>query len=232
MPPEQGAVLQLSPGFVQMPQLELQHTCPTLQVFGPHCVLDGTVDMPHTSCEQRSPGCTQVPQLALQHTSPGAQIAAPQVTPGCSAAATAGVSPSFAAPPSAAAAVAASASSAAPASWALASGGASMGGSTLSTTGGSAGNGSTSSGGGAATVVGSVDTGAAGARVGTAVEFSAMVSLASGVRTAEPVSDVAAGGSALIRVNERRHAAFSWPAVSAIAVLASASAMTAPAAPA
>jgi hypothetical protein len=58
-----------SPGRMQIPQLLLQHSSPTLQVFEPQEELAAKVDMPHTCCEHISPGSAQVPQLALQHTS-------------------------------------------------------------------------------------------------------------------------------------------------------------------
>jgi hypothetical protein len=51
-----------------MPQLALQHTSPTLHVFGPHMKLTLTFGTPHNACEQVSPGALQVPQLALQQT--------------------------------------------------------------------------------------------------------------------------------------------------------------------
>jgi hypothetical protein len=40
-------VSQVAPGAVQVPQLALQHTCPTLQVFIPHGRLVGMYGMPH-----------------------------------------------------------------------------------------------------------------------------------------------------------------------------------------
>jgi hypothetical protein len=51
-----------------MPQLGLQQTLPTLQVFMPHGTLNATVGPLHFFCEQVSPGLTQIPQLRLQHT--------------------------------------------------------------------------------------------------------------------------------------------------------------------
>jgi hypothetical protein len=59
--------LHCAPGAVQMPQLALQQTCPTLQVLGPHMTLEATLATPHNCCEQLSPGAVQIPQLALQH---------------------------------------------------------------------------------------------------------------------------------------------------------------------
>jgi hypothetical protein len=50
MAPEQRRFAsQGAPGKVQVPQFGLQHTSPTLHVFGPHQALCGTVDIPHTS---------------------------------------------------------------------------------------------------------------------------------------------------------------------------------------
>jgi hypothetical protein len=40
-PPSQRDWLQVAPGAAQMPQLALQQTWPTLQVFAPHAALLG-----------------------------------------------------------------------------------------------------------------------------------------------------------------------------------------------
>ena len=56
------------PGGVHTPQLALQHTSPTLQVFIPHGTLTGTVGPSQRAREQVAPGAVQIPQLALQHT--------------------------------------------------------------------------------------------------------------------------------------------------------------------
>jgi hypothetical protein len=67
---------QASPGAAQIPQLGLQQTSPTLQVFFPQLWLLGTKGIPHAALEQVWPGATHVPQLSLQQTSPGAQVLA------------------------------------------------------------------------------------------------------------------------------------------------------------
>ncbi len=73
-------MLHLSPGFVQMPQLGLQQTSPTLQVLSPQGALNGVIGgLSHGSCEQVSPEGTQMPQLRLQHTSVALQVLGPQV---------------------------------------------------------------------------------------------------------------------------------------------------------
>jgi len=64
-----------------MPQLELQQTCPALQVFMPQRSLCAMLGKPHTRCEQRSPGAVQMPQLELQHSCPAAHTTCPQATP-------------------------------------------------------------------------------------------------------------------------------------------------------
>ena len=66
--PLQAAVLHVSPGSTQMPQLALQHIWPTLHVFGPHWTLVGSTGWPHATWLQVSPGAVQMPQAALQHT--------------------------------------------------------------------------------------------------------------------------------------------------------------------
>lgn len=63
-----------------MPQLELQHTYPTLQVLIPHMTLTGAVATPHMRCEQTAPGGAHSPQPALQQTRPGAHQLEPQAT--------------------------------------------------------------------------------------------------------------------------------------------------------
>jgi hypothetical protein len=79
-PEQRRAVSQVSPGWTQRPQLALQQTSPTLQVFGPQSVLEGTTGMPQLNCEHRSPGSAQMPQLGLQQTLPAAHVVAPQET--------------------------------------------------------------------------------------------------------------------------------------------------------
>jgi hypothetical protein len=66
---------------VQIPQLGLQQSSPTLHVLEPHATLPGTTGIPHTSCEHFSPGGVQVPQLALQQTSPAAHTLLPHCSP-------------------------------------------------------------------------------------------------------------------------------------------------------
>jgi hypothetical protein len=56
----------VAPGAVQMPQLGLQQTWPTLHVLGPHITLPPTLGTPHSRCVQVSPGAVQMPQLGLQ----------------------------------------------------------------------------------------------------------------------------------------------------------------------
>jgi hypothetical protein len=63
-----------------MPQLALQQTWPTLQVFIPHVTLNGMVGPSHVVEAQVSPGTTQVPQLALQQTWPTLQVFIPHAT--------------------------------------------------------------------------------------------------------------------------------------------------------
>src|SRR5205823_12305505 len=75
---EQGSLRHDSPGFVQMPQLALQQTGPTLHVLGPHGVLMGTWTPSQRCCEQVPPGGVQMPQLALQQTSPTLHVFCPQ----------------------------------------------------------------------------------------------------------------------------------------------------------
>jgi hypothetical protein len=74
------AVSHPSPGRIQIPQLLLQHSSPTLHVFEPQEGLVNTADMPHTCCEQMSPGGAQVPQLALQQTSRSGHCTFPHCT--------------------------------------------------------------------------------------------------------------------------------------------------------
>ena len=84
--PHRRAESQSSPGRVQVPQLALQQSSPTLHVLGPQATLLGTTGMPHTSCEHFSPGGTQVPQLALQQTRPAAHTPLPHCSPVCATA--------------------------------------------------------------------------------------------------------------------------------------------------
>jgi hypothetical protein len=51
-----------------MPQLALQQTWPTLQVFMPQATLTGFCIEVQVCCEQVAPGAAQMPQLALQQT--------------------------------------------------------------------------------------------------------------------------------------------------------------------
>jgi hypothetical protein len=74
-----------------MPQLGLQHTWPTLQVFLPQAVLVAMGFTPQSRCEHLEPGGAHVPQLALQHTRPSPHVASPQRVPA------AGVPPAVAA---------------------------------------------------------------------------------------------------------------------------------------
>lgn len=68
--------VQAQPGGVQMPQLSLQHTSPTPQVFEPHV---GPETQP--SWVQGTPGFSHIPQLSLQHTRPSEQMFGPHCTP-------------------------------------------------------------------------------------------------------------------------------------------------------
>jgi hypothetical protein len=52
---------------VQIPQLALQQTSPTLQVLGPHETLIGEIG-PQRTWLQEAPGGRHCPQLALQQT--------------------------------------------------------------------------------------------------------------------------------------------------------------------
>ena len=66
-----GVVSHVSPSAAQVPQLGLQHTSPTLQVFCPQRMLTGTVMRGvHGVVSQLSPADTQVPHVGLQQTSP------------------------------------------------------------------------------------------------------------------------------------------------------------------
>jgi hypothetical protein len=80
---------QVPPGGVQMPQLALQQTSPTLHVLGPHAWLVGEMG-PHCTWLHDAPGGRQMPQLALQHTCPSGQNAVPQRTPRAAASSTRG----------------------------------------------------------------------------------------------------------------------------------------------
>src|ERR1019366_6393590 len=66
--------LHSAPGAVQIPQLELQHTWPTLQVLAPHGALLGIEAKPQSCREHASPGAAQSPHVGLQQTSPGAHM--------------------------------------------------------------------------------------------------------------------------------------------------------------
>jgi hypothetical protein len=69
---------QLSPGAAQMPQLRLQHTSPSLQVFRPHGMLTGKCKALSQLCgSQLSPGAVQMPQLGLQQTCPVLHVLRP-----------------------------------------------------------------------------------------------------------------------------------------------------------
>lgn len=65
--PAQRCCEQVPPGGVQMPQLALQQTSPTLQVLGPQGTLKGEM-APQSIWLQVAPGGLQVLQLALQQT--------------------------------------------------------------------------------------------------------------------------------------------------------------------
>src|SRR5215510_571342 len=71
---------QVPPGGVQMPQLALQHTSPTLHVLWPQGALSGEMG-PHCTWLHDAPGGRHWLQLALQQTCPSGQIAVPQRTP-------------------------------------------------------------------------------------------------------------------------------------------------------
>jgi hypothetical protein len=79
--PVQRRWSQVSPGDTQVPQLALQQSSPTLQVFLPQTTLLGTTGMPQTSWSQVCPGSVQVPQLALQQTLPGGHVVLPHGGP-------------------------------------------------------------------------------------------------------------------------------------------------------
>src|SRR5688500_11413958 len=64
-----------------MPQLGLQQSSPTLQVFLPQLTLLGATGMPQTSWSQVCPGSAHVPQLALQQTLPAGHVVLPHVGP-------------------------------------------------------------------------------------------------------------------------------------------------------
>jgi hypothetical protein len=69
------------PGAAQTPQLALQQTSPTLQVFIPHGRLTGIVGPPVHACGSHgTPGAAQVPQLSLQQTCPTLQVFLPHET--------------------------------------------------------------------------------------------------------------------------------------------------------
>jgi hypothetical protein len=60
-----GSFEQLPPSGTHVPQLSLQHTCPTLHVLGPHIALSGAAGAPQAD-EQVSPGLAQMAQFQLQ----------------------------------------------------------------------------------------------------------------------------------------------------------------------
>ena len=64
--PSQGFFEQVPPEGTQIPQLALQQTSPTLQVFGPQGALIGSMGEPQ-EIEHVSPGETQMLHAQLQH---------------------------------------------------------------------------------------------------------------------------------------------------------------------
>ncbi len=64
-----------------MPQLGLQQTWPTLQVFMPQGTLYGYwMALSQGVVSQSTPGAVQMPQLGLQQTSPTLQVLMPQLS--------------------------------------------------------------------------------------------------------------------------------------------------------
>jgi hypothetical protein len=57
-----------APGGVQIPQLGLQQTSPTLQVLIPQGALTGEDGAPQKTLVHSPPGGVQTPQLGLQQT--------------------------------------------------------------------------------------------------------------------------------------------------------------------
>lgn len=71
---------QLSPGALQMPQLALQQTWPSLHCPLPHSTAVGVRGAPAHCCRSHvAPGATQMPQLALQQTCPVLQVLRPHI---------------------------------------------------------------------------------------------------------------------------------------------------------